>query len=138
MLSQQRLPTRAETSVYCISIVSSVFHGSNTYSCFQFVLKVDQPQFFLEQTYQWCFWLLNHSKLQKGIYSLRRSLIGLVFSFWFEEREQVVRIFQLSTKYRCGKMSCGTYIERFLCLKQFGKKLPLHCSSLYFFVVFQW
>ena len=54
--------------------------------------------FFLEQTFQWCFWLLKHSKLQKVVYSLRRSLIGLVFSFRFEERQQVFTVFQLSTK----------------------------------------
>ena len=64
--SQQRLIIRVRTSVFCISVVSSVFHGSNTYSCFLFVLKVELPHNFLEQTYQWCFWLpKNHSKLQK-------------------------------------------------------------------------
>ena len=64
--SQQRLLIRVRTSVFCISVVSSVFHGSNTYSCFLFVLKVELLHIFWEQTYQWSFWLpWNHSKLQK-------------------------------------------------------------------------
>ena len=139
MHSQQRLLTRVETSVCCILIVSWVFHGFDTNSCFYFVFKSDLPHITFEKTYQWRFWLqLNHSERKKIEWLSFDDPLSASFPvFNSEEQEQVFTNTQLTTKTRCGNFYPWTFLK-ILSQILLCNNLQPHCFKIGYFVILQW
>ena len=110
-----------------IELYRQFFTGSTKHSCFEFLFKVELLHIFLEQSYQWSFWLpLNHSERQKWMYSFRRSLIGLDSSPWFRGTETSFHKLSIGHKITMWKINFWTHFESFLSLKLLGES----CSPI--------